>query len=51
MKKSLGASTLLSFMLGTMASTAHAQTNVAAPSVQLPVKEKLHLYLLMGYGR
>ena len=48
MKKSLGASTLLSFMLGTMASTAHAQTNVAAHSVQLPVKEKLHLYLLMG---
>src|ERR1035441_4774185 len=48
MKKSLGASTLLSFMLGAVAASAVAQTNVAVPPVQLPVKEKLHLYLLMG---
>jgi hypothetical protein len=35
-------------MLGAVAAAASAQTNIAAPPVQLPVKEKLHLYLLMG---
>ena len=39
---------LLSFMLGMMVGTASAQTNVATPPSQLPVKAKLHLYLLMG---
>jgi hypothetical protein len=48
MKKSLIVATLLTFMLGAVAATAGAQTNIAAPPVQLPVKEKLHLYLLMG---
>ena len=48
MKKSVKASTLLSFMLGAAAAAASAQTNVAVHPVQLPVKEKLHLYLLMG---
>ena len=48
MKKSLRASTLLSFMLSAVASTACAQTSVAVHPIQLPVKEKLHLYLLMG---
>ena len=46
MKKSLKACTLLSFLIG--AAAAGAQTNVAAHPVQLPVKDKLHLYLLMG---
>src|ERR1035441_4734814 len=48
MKKSVKASTLLSFMLGAAAAAASAQTNVAVHPVQLPVKEKLHLYLLIG---
>ena len=48
MKKSLTASILLSFMLGAAAAAAGGQTNVAVHPVQLPVKEKLHLYLLMG---
>src|ERR1035437_7729706 len=48
MKKSLIVATLLTFTLGAVVATAGAQTNIAAHSVQLPVKEKLHLYLLMG---
>src|ERR1035437_6533251 len=48
MKKSLMASTLILSMLGAVAAVASAQTNVAAHPIQLPVKEKLHLYLLMG---
>jgi hypothetical protein len=39
---------LLSVSLCLLASTLNAQTNVPANSVQLPVKAKLHLYLLMG---
>jgi hypothetical protein len=48
MKKSLTISALLSFMLGAVAAAAGAQTNMATHPVQLPVKEKLHLYLLLG---
>lgn len=48
MKKSLKSSILLSFMLGAVAAAAGAQTNRTNHPVQLPVKEKLHLYLLMG---
>src|ERR1017187_10574461 len=43
MKKSVKASTLLSFMLGAAAAAASAQTNVAVHPVQLPVKEKLQI--------
>ena len=39
---------LLSVSLCLLVSSLNAQTNVAANSVPLPVKEKLHLYLLMG---
>ena len=48
MKKSLRVSIPLSFLLGAVAAAAGAQTNMATHPVQLPVKEKLHLYLLMG---
>ena len=40
--------TLLSIMLGAVAAAAGAQTIVDTTPIQLPVKEKLHLYLLMG---
>ena len=43
-----GAFALLAFALGAVAGTTGAQTKSVAPSVQLPVKEKLQLYLLMG---
>jgi Carbohydrate esterase, sialic acid-specific acetylesterase len=39
---------LLSLTFGAVAAAAGAQINVAAHPIQLPVKEKLHLYLLMG---
>jgi hypothetical protein len=42
------AAALLAFALGSAAAATGAQTNAAAPAVQLPVKAKLHLYLLMG---
>ncbi len=48
MKKSLKTFVMLSCTLGAVAVAAGAQTNVAASSVQLPVKTKLQLYLLMG---
>ncbi len=48
MKKSLATLVMVSCALGTVALAAGAQTNVATRSVQLPVKEKLHLYLFMG---
>jgi hypothetical protein len=39
---------MLSCMLSALAAAAGAQTDVAAGSVQLPMKAKLQLYLLMG---
>jgi hypothetical protein len=39
---------LLSLTFGAVAAAAGAQTNVVVNPIQLPVKEKLHLYLLMG---
>jgi hypothetical protein len=48
MKKSLKTFVMLSGTLGAVAAAAGAQTNVAAQSVQLPVKEKHQLFLLMG---
>ena len=41
-------SVLLAFALCSAAAATGAQTNAPAPAVQLPVKAKLHLYLLMG---
>jgi len=48
MKQSLKTAVMLSCALGAVAAAAGVQTAVAPHSVQLPVKEKLHLYLLMG---
>jgi len=48
MNNSLKASAWLAFGLCAVAAAGGAQTNAAAPSVRLPVKEKLQLYLLMG---
>jgi hypothetical protein len=39
---------LLPALLLAMAATSRAQTSAANPAVQLPVKAKFHLYLLMG---
>ena len=41
-------SKLYALMLGAAAAAASAQTNIATQPVQLPVKAKLHLYLLIG---
>jgi hypothetical protein len=48
MKKSLQTSALLAIAACSVATAASAETKAAAASVQLPVKEKLQLYLLMG---
>jgi hypothetical protein len=48
MNRPLRTATLLAVTLGSIAAAASAQTNGAAPPVQLPVKAKLQLYLLMG---
>jgi hypothetical protein len=47
MNRALQASALLAFTLCS-ATAAGPQTNAAAPSLRLPVKDKLQLYLLMG---
>jgi hypothetical protein len=48
MKGLLQTSALLMTAVCFMAAPAGAETNTTLPSVHLPVKEKLHLYLLMG---
>jgi hypothetical protein len=48
MKQSRERVVTLICLLGAMAAGAFGQTAIAADSVQLPAKEKLHLYLLMG---
>lgn len=48
MKHPLKTCLILSATIGAVAAAAGAQTAVAAPPVQLPMKAKLHLYLLMG---